>query len=127
MRVGGFGEPHDRCRCQRLVVTQAKPIVFGVWLGAVGQVGLVAVADKKQIAQHLDRAALLAFAEQRRNRHVEKLTQQIEQRRLHRGDDMDGDALIESLQSAAARIAVGEAAAHGVENLVIAADLVADD
>ena len=46
--MGRFGEAHDRWRCQRLVVTQAKPIDVGVQLGAIGQVGLVAIADEKR-------------------------------------------------------------------------------
>jgi hypothetical protein len=73
VRVSRIGETHDRLRRQRLVVAQAKPIDVRVRLGAIGQVGLVAVADEKQIAEHLDRAALLPFAQQRRDRHVEKL------------------------------------------------------
>jgi hypothetical protein len=71
--MGRFGEAHDRWRCQRLVMTQAKPIDVGVRLGAIGQVGLVAVADEKQITEHLDRAALPTFPEQRRDWHAEKL------------------------------------------------------
>src|SRR5262252_7811293 len=97
VRIGGFGETHDRWRRQRLVMAQAKPIDVGIRLGAIGQVGLVAVADEKQIAEHLDRGALLAFAKQGRDRHVEKLPDEIEQRRLDRGDSMDRYALIESL------------------------------
>jgi hypothetical protein len=40
---------------------------------------------------------------------------------------VDGDALIERLQSAAAGIAVGEAVAHLIENVVISSDRPADD
>ena len=97
VRISGLGQTNDRWRRQRLVVAQAKPIDIGIRLGAIGQVGLVAVADKKQIAEHLDRGALLAFAKQGRDRHVEKLPDEIEQRRLDRGDSVDRHALIESL------------------------------
>ena len=97
MRISRFGETHHCLRRQCRVVAQPKPIDVRVRLGAVGQVGLVAVADEKQIAKHLDRAALLPFAEQRRDRYIQKMTQEIEQRRLDRGDGMNGYALIESL------------------------------
>ena len=71
----------------------------------------VAVADVEQVAEHLDRVALLAFAEQRGDRHAEVLAEQVEQRRLDRGDGVDGGAQVEGLQAAAARVAVGEASA----------------
>ncbi len=69
---------------------------------AYGRSVLRAVADVEQVAEHLDRVALLAFAEQRRDRHVEVLAEQVEQRRLDRRDGVDGDAQVEGLQAAAA-------------------------
>ena len=68
-----------------------------------------AVADVEQVAEHLDRVALLAFAEQRGDRHVEVLAEQVEQRRLDRGDGVDRRAQVEGLLAAAAGVAVGEA------------------
>ena len=69
---------------------------------AYGRSVLRAVADVEQVAEHLDRVALLAFAEQRRDRHVEVLAEQVEQRRLDRGDRVDRGAQVEGLQAAAA-------------------------
>jgi hypothetical protein len=60
------------------------------------------VADEEQVAEHLDRVALLAFAEQRRDRHAEVLAEQVEQRRFDRGHGVDRRAQVEGLQAAAA-------------------------
>jgi hypothetical protein len=70
----------------------ASGVIAGSWrrrtrrrrhrLARVGQVGLRAVADVEQVAEHLHRVALLAFAEQRRHRHAQVLAEQVEQRRL---------------------------------------------
>ena len=70
-RMGRFGEAHDRLRRQGLLVAQPQPVDRRVGSLAIGQIGLVAVADEEQIAQHLHRVALLAFAQQRRHRHAE--------------------------------------------------------
>ena len=43
-----------------------------------------------------------------------------------RGYGMDGGSLIESLQAAAAGIAIGKAAAHAVQNIVVGGDGMAD-
>jgi hypothetical protein len=82
----------------------------------VGQVGLLAVAHVEEVAQHLHRVALLAFAEQGGHRHIEELAQQVEQRGFHRGDGMDGHAQVEGLLAAAAAVAVGEGVAQAVED-----------
>ena len=52
------------------------------------------------------RVALLALAEQGRHRHAEELAEQVEQRRLERGDRMDGDAQVEGLLPAPAAVAI---------------------
>ncbi len=59
-RVRGLGQAHHRLRRQRHLIAQAKPVVVGTGFCAVAQIGLVAVADVEQIAQHLHRLALLA-------------------------------------------------------------------
>ena len=67
--------------------------IVGRPVAQVVQVGLVAVADVEQIAEHLDRVPLLPVAaEQRRHRQFEVLTQQVEQGRLDRGNNVDGGA-----------------------------------
>ena len=100
-RVGGH----------RLLVADAQPVVGVGGLvggGPVGQVGLGAVADEEQVAQRLHAVALLALAEQRRDRHLEVLAEQVEQRRLDRGHRVHGDPQVEGLRAAAAGVAVGE-------------------
>ena len=57
-----------------------------------------AVADVEQVAEHLDRVALLAFAEQRGDRHAEVLAEQVEQRGFDRRDRVDRGAQVEGLQ-----------------------------
>ena len=39
-RMGGFGEAHDRLRCHRLLVAQAKPVDLRIRFRAVRQIGL---------------------------------------------------------------------------------------
>ena len=55
---------------------------------------------------------MLAFAQQCCHRHAQVLSLQVEQGRLDGGDRVDGGAQVEGLQPAAARVAVGEVAAH---------------
>ena len=74
-----------------------------------GEVGALAVADEEKVAQHLDAVALLALAEQLRDRQAEVLAEEVEHRRLDRGHGVDGGAQVEGLQAAPAGIAVGEA------------------
>ncbi|MOA05746.1 hypothetical protein D3C78_1253560 [compost metagenome] len=90
--VGRLGLADDGLGSQRLLVAHAEPGVVGVGLVAVAEVGLAAVADEEQVAEHLHLVALLAFAEQGGDRHAEVLAEQVEQRRLQCGDRMDGDA-----------------------------------
>ena len=78
--------------------------------GPVGQVGPGAVADEEQVAERLHAVALLAVAEQCRDRHVEMLAEQVEQRRLDGGHRVHGDPQVEGLRAAAAGVAVGEGA-----------------
>ncbi len=61
--IGGFGQAHDGLRVHGFFMAQALPVVGLVGKALVGQVGQVAVADVKQIAQHLHRGALHAFAQ----------------------------------------------------------------
>src|SRR3712207_7003164 len=62
----------DRLGRQRLLVAQAQPVVLRAGLAAVGQVGLPAVADIEQVAEHRHRIALLALAE-RSEEHTSEL------------------------------------------------------
>ncbi|MNF78565.1 hypothetical protein D3C84_607530 [compost metagenome] len=121
-RMGRLGLANDGLGAQRFLVAHAEPGVVGIGFVAIAQVGLLAVADKEQVTEHLHRVALLAFAEQGRHRHAEVLAEQVEQRRLQGGDRMDGDAQVEGLQAAAAGVAVGEGLAHPVEQAVVVAN-----
>ena len=125
-RLRGFGEAHDGLGRQRLFVAQTQPVVLGVGSTEVGQIGLLAVSDIEQIAEHQNLLALLALAEQRGDGHVEELAQQIEQSGFDGGDGMDGDAQVEGLRAASAGIAVGEALPDGVQDAVIGGDGLAD-
>ena len=123
----GLGEAHDGLRGQRLFVAQPRPVVLGVRLFAIGKIGLAAVADIEQIAEHLDTVALLALAEQGGDRHAEELAEQIEHRGFDGGDHVDGGAQVEGLQAAAAGVAIGELAPDGVEHRLPCPDGPADD
>ena len=107
-------------------MAQAQPVVGGIRRGGVGQLGLRAVADVEEIAQHVHGLALLPFAEQGRDRHAEKLAEQVEQRGFDGGDGVNGGAQIEGLQAAAAGVAIGKAPADAVQNIVVGGDRLAD-
>ena len=77
-RVSRLGQPHDRCRCERGLVPEAKPWVFCIRIADIGQIGLLAIADVEEVSEHLDLVALLAFAKQRGHRQFDMLAKQIE-------------------------------------------------
>jgi hypothetical protein len=91
-----------------------------------GQISFAPVADVKEVAKHLHALALLTLPEQSRHRHAKQLTEQVEQRGFQRGDRVDSHAQIEGLQAAPARVAVGEASAHRVEDSLVVTDALAD-
>ena len=126
-RVRGLGEAHDRLRRQRRLVAKAQPCVVGAGLAGIRKVGLGAVADEEQVAQHLHRVALLALAEQLRDGHAQMLSEQIEQRRLDRGHRMDRRAQVERLLSAPPAVAIGEGVMQPLQQRTVAADRLADD
>ena len=104
-RLRRLGQPQHGVRRQRFLMPQPQPRVVRLRLAAIRQVGLRPIADKEQIAQHIDARPLLPFPQQRRHRQPEKLPQQIEQRRFNRRHRMDGGAQIERLQPAPFAIA----------------------
>ena len=124
--LGRFGQAHYRVGSQGCFMTQAEPLIVGVGLVAVGQVGGVAIPHIEQVAEHLHRIALLAFAKQGGHRHFEKLAQQVEQRGLHGGDGVDGDAQVEGLQAATRAVSGRKGAAHLVEDALVLANRLAD-
>ena len=125
--MGRLGEPYDRLGRKRFFMTQAHPVVFRIGSLQIGQVGLVAVADVEQIPEHLHRGPLLAFAQQRGNRHFQEFPQEIEQCRLQCRHGMDRDTQIKGLQAPPSGIPVRKTPAHRVEDIVVAADGLADD
>ena len=130
LRLRRFGLPHDRAWTQRLFVADPEPVANARGLRRridVRQARLCAVADEEEIAEHLDLVALLAFAEQRRQRQAHVLAEQVEQRALDGGDDVDRRPQIERLQSAPARVAVGKRLAHAGEDRKVVADRAALD
>ncbi|MNT04376.1 hypothetical protein D3C72_1389520 [compost metagenome] len=126
-RVRGLGQAHDGLGRHGLFVAQAEPVVVGARVGLVRQVGLRAVAHVEEVAEHLHRIALLAFAEQRGHGHAQVLAQQVEQRGFGGGHGVDGHAQVEGLQAAPAAVARGKGAAHAVEHGVVVADGLAHD
>ena len=103
-------------------MAQAQPVVGLIRLALVRQVGLLAVAHIKQIAQHLYAVALLAFAEQGAHRHIQVLAQQVEQGAFHGRDGVDGRAQVKGLLAPAAAVAVGKLLAHGLQHSVVMAN-----
>ena len=108
-------------------MAQAQPVVGLIGLAFVRQVGLLAVAHIKQVAQHLHPLALLPIAQQGADRHVQVLSQNIEQSRLDSGDGVDGGAQVKGLLAPATAVAVGKLLAHGVEHVVVVANRLAFD
>ena len=126
-RLRGFSEAHDGLGRQRRFVPQTQPVVGLFGRARVVEIGARAVADVEQVAERFDFVALLAFAQQRRHRHAEKLPEQIEQGAFQRRDRVHRGTQIEGLQAAAAGIAFAEAFAHDVEDALIVAQRLAHD
>ena len=118
----GFGLANDGLGGQRGFVADARPGIVGIGLAVVSQTGLAAVADKKQVTEHFDRIALLAFAQQGRHRNAQVLAEQVEQRRLDGGHGMDGASQIEGLQAAPAAVAAFKALLHLLQHAEVTAD-----
>ena len=121
----GLGQAHHGLGRHRLFVPQAAPGVVGARFARIGQARLLLVADEEQVAQHLHRIALLAFAQQRGHRHFQVLAQQVQQRRLHRRHGVNGGAQVEGLQPAPAGVAVGEAGLQLLQHLLVRPDRLA--
>ncbi len=122
-----LGQSHDRLCRQRYLVAQAKPGVGAIRLAAVVEFGLRAIAHVEEVAQDVDGFALHAFAEKRCDGYVHELAHQVEQRGFHRGNRVDRGPQVERLRAAAAGVAVGERAAHRVQDVVVLAQPLADD
>ncbi len=106
---------------------QSQPVVVGVGFFGVRQVAPATVADEEQIAQHLDRLALLPLTEERRHRQPEVLAEQVEQRRLDGGRRMDRRPQVEGLLAPATAVAVGERVLQRPHQAANVADRLADD
>ena len=119
----GFRECDDRRRRECLLVPQPVPGDVRLLVAQVLEIGFLAVADVKQITEHLHRVALLAVApEQRSYRKFEVLAQEVQKRRLDRGDHVDGGAQVERLQAATGGVAVSEGGADLVEDTAVVRD-----
>ena len=95
-----LGLAHHGIGGQCRLVAQPRPVVDCMRLAGIRQAGLRAVPNVEEVAQHLDRVALLAFAEQCGHRHIEMLSEQIEQRRFDRGCGVDRGAQVKGLMPA---------------------------
>ena len=102
-------------------MAQAIPFALLIRLALIGQRRGVAVADKKQIAQHFDFAALLAIAKQRSDIDAKVLAQQVQQRRFNPGYHVNGGTQVEGLQAAAPGVAVGKLIAHRAQHILVLA------
>jgi hypothetical protein len=98
-----------------------------VFVTAIGEIGLLSVSDEEEITQHIDAASLLPFSEQRGDGHLQKLPQQIQQRRLNCSNCMDGGALIEGLQAATGSVSIGKLPPHSIQNAIPVANPLSDD
>jgi hypothetical protein len=122
-----FREARDGLGCHRLFVAQAEPVIAGIRFASVRQFGTPAVSDVKEIAEHVDRVALLPIAEEFGNGDAQILPQEVEQSSLETRDGVDRDPKVERLLAARARIAIRETRPHIVEGPVKAADRSPDD
>ena len=83
------------------LMPQPQPFVAGRRRGLIRQGCLATVTYVKQISEHVDAHALLAFAKQRGDRDFKVLPNKIEQRCFQRGYRVNCDAQVESLRAAA--------------------------
>ena len=118
---------HNRLRGQRFLVAQPMPGHGGGRLVPVGQGRLATIGDVEKVAEHLDLGPELSAAEQGRDRHAAFLTQQVEQGRFDRRHRVDRRTQVERLQTAPARIAVGEGLPDARHQLGPAVDRLADE
>src|SRR6266702_6759914 len=100
-------------------MAKPEPFVAGALVALVGEIGLLSVCNEEEVAEDFDAAALLAFSEQLRHRHIQELSQQVEQCRLDRGDCVDRRPEIEGLQSPAGCIAVCETVFYDIQNALV--------
>ena len=117
-----LGQAHDGLCRHGLFVAQAEPVVAGARVGGVRQVGLFAVANVEEVAQHLHGIALLAFAQQCGHGHIQVLAQQVEQGRFHRRHGMDGRAQVKGLQAPATGIPVSKLLLHALQHPLVGAN-----
>lgn len=103
------------------------PVLGRVGLADVLQFRAAGVTDVEQIAEDPYGVALLSVAQERRDGYVEVLPQQIEQRRLDRGDGVDGGPQIEGLGAAPTGVAIGEAVTDLAQDALVVTDLRSDD
>ncbi|MNP27296.1 hypothetical protein D3C76_1201950 [compost metagenome] len=82
--LGRFRQTHHRLAGERLLMAQVIPVVATRRTFQIGQIGFGAIAQVEEIAQHGDRIALFARAEQFAHRHVQRFAEQIQQRRFQR-------------------------------------------
>jgi hypothetical protein len=134
----GLGLGDDGGRRERGLVANAVPGLATRGLLEVGQVGTLAVADIKKVRKHAYRIPVAAASQQLAHRHPQKLSQQVQQRRLHGGEDVvhaqvDLVRLPENRRLgrrghlvSRARPVPGDGTADGVERAMVAADLGAD-
>src|SRR5580700_4373807 len=127
MCMRSFSEAQHRLGRQRLLVAETKPVDLGIRFGAVRQICSGAITNKEKVAKHFDGIALLSFSQECRHWNAEELAQEVKQRYFQGRDGVNGHALIESLQSTSARIAVGKAFARRAEDVVVPSDRLADD
>ena len=120
--VTRLGETDHGLGRERRFVAHPRPVVLRIRRGHIAQVRLRPVADEEQVPEHLDPIALLTLAQQRGDRHIEILAEQVEKRRLERGDSMDRDAQIEGLQAATPGIPVSELLAGLLQDGQMVAD-----
>ena len=84
-------QANNGLRGHRLLIAHAEPALGLRARAPVGQIGLAAVANKEEIAEHRHLYPLLALAQKRGHRQPEELTEQIEQRRLDGRKRMHGN------------------------------------
>ena len=125
--VSGFCQTHDGVRGHGLFMTKPVPVALLIALTLIGQRRGVTVTHEEQVAQHFDFATLLALAQQRGDVDAQMLSQQIQQRGFNPGDNVNGGTQIKSLQTAAAGVTVGKAAAYCPKDVFIFAERFPDD
>jgi len=108
-------------------VPDSVPLDVRVGCADVVQVGAVRVTDVEEVAEHPYGVALPAVAQERGDRDLQVLSEQVEQGGLDGRDRVHRRAQVEGLGAATARVTVGERGPDRPQDVLVVTHAGADD